>query len=116
TFLISTLAIAGVPLLSAFFSKDEIIGSIYADASTTSWLWIIWVLLVVTAGLTALYMLRLLFVVFFGEPRDPELAAHAHDPPLIMKIPMGILAALAILGGYLAVPDARNVIGDWLAP
>ena len=71
TFFIAALAIAGVPLLSAFFSKDEIIGAIYAHASGAGWLWIVWIFLVITSGLTALYMFRLLFIVFFGESRDP---------------------------------------------
>jgi NADH-quinone oxidoreductase subunit L len=116
TFFIATLAIAGVPLLSAFFSKDEIIGAIYAHASGAWWLWIVWIFLVITSGLTALYMFRLLFIVFFGESRDPGLADHAHDPPMVMKIPMGILAALSIVGGYLWVPDATDYIGNWLSP
>jgi NADH-quinone oxidoreductase subunit L len=116
TFFISTLAISGVPLLSAFFSKDEIIGAIYSNASSSPWLWIVWIFLVITAGLTALYMFRLLFIVFYGESRDPALAHHAHDPPTVMKIPMAILAVGAILGGYLWVPDAKDYIGEWLAP
>ncbi len=116
TFFIAALAIAGVPLLSAFFSKDEIIGAIYAHASGAGWLWIVWIFLVITSGLTALYMFRLLFIVFFGESRDPELADHAHDPPMVMKIPMGILAVLSIVGGYLWVPDGTDYIGNWLSP
>lgn len=115
TFLIATLAISGIPLFSGFFSKDDIIGAIYNQAHHVGWLWIMWILLVVTSGLTALYMFRLLFIVFFGQERDLELAAHAHDPPLVMRVPMVILAALSVVGGYLAVPDAKDEIGNWLA-
>src|SRR5579884_4062246 len=113
-FLIATMAISGVPLFSGFFSKDEIIGNIYFLASHTGWYWAIWILLSVTAGLTALYMFRLLFMVFLGQERDPELALHAHDPPLVMRLPMMILAVLAVIGGYLAFPGAPNWIGNWL--
>src|SRR5579884_949906 len=87
-FLIATMAISGVPLLSGFFSKDEIVGSVYLQAQHVGWLWIIWIMLALTAGLTALYMFRLLFMVFLGQERDPELALHAHDPPLVMRLPM----------------------------
>ncbi len=113
-FLIATMAISGVPLLSGFFSKDEIVGSVYLQAQHVGWLWIIWIMLALTAGLTALYMFRLLFMVFLGQERDPELALHAHDPPLVMRLPMMILAVLAVIGGYLAFPGAPNWIGNWL--
>jgi NADH-quinone oxidoreductase subunit L len=115
TFLIATLALAGVPLFSGFFSKDDIIGAIYSQAGHTSWLWIVWIMLVVTAGLTTLYMFRLVFTVFFGESRDAQLAEHAHDPSVTMRVPMAILAVLAVIGGYLAVPDAKDEIGMWLS-
>jgi NADH-quinone oxidoreductase subunit L len=114
SFLIATLAISGMPPFSGFFSKDEIIGSIYAQAGHIGWLWFIWILLVITAGLTALYMFRLFFLVFLGESRDPELAEHAHDPPMSMRVPMVILAVLSIIGGYWTVPSAWNTVDGWL--
>jgi NADH-quinone oxidoreductase subunit L len=114
TFLIGTLALSGIPPFSGFFSKDDIIGAIFDQAQHTAWLWIIWALLILTAGLTALYMFRLIFLVFFGQEREPALNDHAHDPSLIMKVPMAILAFLAITGGYVAIPGAKDVIGDWL--
>ena len=114
TFLIGCLSISGIPLFAGFFSKDDIIGVIYTQAQHIAWLWIVWLLLVLTAGLTALYMFRLFFLIFSGESRDPELADHAHDPGLAMKIPMAILSVLAVIGGYLAIPDAKDEIGDWL--
>jgi NADH-quinone oxidoreductase subunit L len=114
TFLIATLSIAGIPGFAGFFSKDDIIGAVYHQAQHTAWMWIIWIMLVITAGLTALYMFRLLFLVFSGESRDAALAEHAHDPSFVWKVPMSILAVLAIIGGYLAIPDAKDEIGDWL--
>jgi NADH-quinone oxidoreductase subunit L len=115
TFLIGCISIAGIPLFAGFFSKDEIIGAVYSQAQHIGWLWIIWGMLVATAGLTALYMFRLFFLVFTGESRDPQLAEHAHDPPMVMRIPMAILAVLAVVGGYLSIPGGKDVIGDWLA-
>lgn len=114
TFLIATLSIAGIPGFAGFFSKDDIVGAVYSQAQHTAWMWIIWIMLVLTAGLTALYMFRLLFLVFLGESRDPQLADHAHDPGLVWKIPMSLLTILSIIGGYLAIPDAKDEIGDWL--
>ncbi len=83
TFLIGTLAIAGVPLLSGFFSKDEILGKTYASGQH-----VLWVVGIATAFLTATYMFRLVYLAFFGEPRggDSHAADHgasnnvAHDP------------------------------------
>ena len=114
TFLIACLSISGIPLFAGFFSKDDIIGAIYNQAQHTAWLWIIWVMLVLTAGLTALYMFRLLFLVFLGESRDPELADHAHDPGLAMRIPMGILAVLAVSADTspFPTPKTRSVPGS----
>jgi len=117
TFLIGVLAIIGFPGFSGFFSKEDIIGAVYARAMAgDGWLWLAWALLVISAGVTAAYMFRLFFLVFHGEPRDQALYDHAHDPPLIMQVPMGILAVLAIIGGWLAVPGAYNLMDAWLAP
>jgi NADH-quinone oxidoreductase subunit L len=78
--------------------------------------WIVWALLVITAGLTALYMFRLFFLVFHGEPRDRELYDHAHGPSLPMRVPMAVLAVLSVIGGYLAFPGAYNLMESWLRP
>jgi NADH-quinone oxidoreductase subunit L len=78
--------------------------------------WIVWALLVITAGLTALYMFRLFFVVFHGEPRDRELYDHAHGPSLPMRVPMAVLALLSVVGGYIAFPGAYNLMESWLHP
>lgn len=117
TFFVGVLAIIGTPLFSGFFSKEDVITSAYGRAVGGDAVgWIVWILLVVTAGLTALYMFRLFFVVFHGEPRDRELYDHAHGPSLPMRVPMAILAVLSVIGGYLAFPGAYNFMESWLHP
>jgi NADH-quinone oxidoreductase subunit L len=116
TFLIGVLAILGIPPLSGFFSKEDVIGGAYARAlHGDGWLWVVWALAVFTAFLTAVYMLRLFFLVFHGEPRDRELYDHAHDAGMAMKVPMSILALLSIAGGLLAVPGVWNEMEAWLS-
>ncbi len=101
TFLIGTLAISGVPFFSGFFSKDEILGAIYHSGHTT-----FWIIGVVTAVLTAFYMMRLYILTFEGTPRmTEEIKKHVHESPPTMTVPLIILAILSIFGGYIGVPD-----------
>ncbi|MBV9280758.1 MAG: NADH-quinone oxidoreductase subunit L, partial [Chloroflexi bacterium] len=118
TFLIGVLAIIGTPPFSGFFSKEDVIGAAYSRAlHGDGWLWIVWALTIFTACLTAIYMFRLFFLVFHGEPRDRELYDHAHDAGLAMKVPMGILAVLSIVGGLpLSFPGVYNEMEAWLSP
>jgi NADH-quinone oxidoreductase subunit L len=90
------LAIAGVPPLSGFWSKDAILIAAHAHAP-----WMYWVG-VITAGLTAFYVFRALFLTFFGEYRGK---AHPHESPAIMYMPLVVLALLSVSGGYLPVMD-----------
>lgn len=99
---VGVLAIAGIPPFAGFFSKDEILLAA-AQAS-----WPLYLMAVVTSGLTAFYMARLLFVVFFG-PEKPD--NHPHEAPLSMCIPLGVLGVLAIVGGF--VPYTYH-FGDWV--
>ncbi|MBU6365548.1 MAG: NADH-quinone oxidoreductase subunit L [Gemmatimonadetes bacterium] len=103
TFAIATAAIAGIPGLAGFFSKDEILWYAFASASGGStWRW---ALAAATAALTAFYMTRLLWLVFFGAPRlSAEAAAHVHESPFSMTGVLGVLALLSIAGGYLGIP------------
>ncbi len=113
TFLLGTLAISGVPLLSGFFSKDEILANAFAGGGMWWWL-----LAVLGGGLTALYMSRLLFVVFFGVFRGTEeQRAHLHESPRVMTLPLVVLAVLSVLGGLLNLPHLLHVGGseEWLA-
>jgi len=104
-FLIATLAITGMPLFAGFFSKDEILGRTFARAATVDRYLALWVVGLVTAGLTAFYMFRLLFLAFFGLSRvSPEVEHHIHESPKTMTIPLTILAALSIVGGWFALP------------
>jgi|UniRef100_UPI00404B07EE NADH-quinone oxidoreductase subunit L len=103
TFLIGTLAIAGFPLLSGFYSKDEIIAHTFTHGT---WLY---VALMASAALTAIYMFRLYFVTFFGSFRGThEQEHHVHEGPTSMTLPLIVLAVLSVFGGLLNLP------GIWL--
>jgi NADH-quinone oxidoreductase subunit L len=111
------LAIAGTPLFSGFFSKDEILFQTFNHGGG---LYIfLWIVGLVTAGLTAFYMFRLWFKTFFGAPLYDEHHVHVHESPLVMTIPLGILAVLATIGGYVGIPAAlggHNEIEHFLDP
>jgi NADH-quinone oxidoreductase subunit L len=139
TFLIGALAIAGVPLLSGFFSKDEILYETYASGHTG-----LWIVGLITSLLTAIYMFRLVFLTFHGErrpaaaapahPEEEEPAAHQphgsaapahaaghhlHDAPRPMAIALVVLAIGSILAGYAGFPSALGGSGrfeHFLAP
>lgn len=99
TFLIGTLAISGFPLLSGFFSKDEIIAHAFSHGT---WLY---VALMASAALTAIYMFRLYFVTFFGTFRGThEQEHHVHEGPISMTLPLVVLAVLSVVGGVLNLP------------
>ena len=102
TMLVGCLAIAGVPLLSGFFSKDEILWSAYKVGGYGQ---VVWVMGLVVAGLTAFYMFRLYHMTFSGTFRGTEdQAHHLHESPRTMLIPLEVLAAGSILAGYLGFP------------
>lgn len=116
-FLLGFLAIIGTPLFSGFFSKEDIIGAAYSRAlHGDSWLWLVWGLTIITSGLTALYMFRLLYLVFHGEPRDRDLYDHAHEPTMSMRVPMMVLGVLSVVGGYISIPGGYNELEAWLSP
>jgi NADH-quinone oxidoreductase subunit L len=110
TFLIGCLAIAGIPPLSGFFSKDAILLSAFEHNK------LLYIIGVITAGLTAFYMFRLLFVTFFGGFRGTEEQRHhVHEGPAAMTIPLIILAILSIIGGFVGLPEVFVHGGDKLA-
>jgi NADH-quinone oxidoreductase subunit L len=117
TFFIATLAIAGLPGLSGFFSKDEILWMAFSSERGH---FLIWLVAVVAAGMTAFYMFRALFMTFFGESRvDRHVAHHIHESPKVMTIPLMVLAFLSIVGGYVGIPHVlggANHIHEFLAP
>jgi NADH-quinone oxidoreductase subunit L len=109
TFLIGAAALAGIPFLSGFFSKDAIL--FYALEKQAP----IYVIGIITAFITAFYSFRMVFLAFFGKERDAKLFNHAHESPRVMTIPLIILAAGALLAGYLGLP-AISAIAKWLEP
>jgi len=113
TMFMATLAIAGAPGFSGFFSKDEILN----EAQRVSP--VLWGLGVLTAGLTSFYMFRLLFLTFFGKPQYNEHKVHVHESPKSMTIPLIVLAILSVCGGWMAAPalvGGANHFKDFLAP
>ncbi len=115
TFLVGTLAIAGAPGFAGFFSKDEILAHTWGTGH-----YALWAVGALTAGLTAFYMFRLLFLTFFGELRAaPEIAHDVHESPPVMTVPLVILAALSIVGGWVGLPEGwlwGPAFGRFLAP
>jgi NADH-quinone oxidoreductase subunit L len=95
---IGTLALTGFPLTAGYFSKDAIIESAYASHNPLAFYG--YLLTVIAAGLTAFYSWRLIFKTFHGEPHDHEHYDAAHESPLWMLIPIGVLAAGSILAGF----------------
>ena len=103
TFAIATAAIAGLPPLAGFFSKDEILW--YAFASTRGGSPLLWGVAAATALMTAFYMFRLLWLTFFGASRmSKEVEQHVHESPLSMTGVLALLALLSAVGGLIAVP------------
>jgi NADH-quinone oxidoreductase subunit L len=144
TFLIGSLAIAGVPFLSGFFSKDEILYETFVEGH-----WILWMIGAITSLLTATYMFRLVFLTFHGErrhaaetavPQDDDAShrhatdtshrhdagshrhdagLHLHDAPPAMALALIVLALGSVLAGYVGVPHVlggENRLATWLAP
>jgi len=95
---IGTLALTGFPMFAGYFSKDAIIESAYASHNPLAFYGFL--MTVVAAGLTAFYSWRLMFKTFFGEPHDQDHYEAAHESPLWMLIPIGVLAAGSILAGF----------------
>jgi NADH-quinone oxidoreductase subunit L len=113
TMFMATLAIAGAPGFSGFFSKDEILN----EAQRVSP--VLWGLGVLTAGLTSFYMFRLLFLTFFGAGRYDQHQVHVHESPKNMTVPLIVLAILSVCGGWMAAPQLMggvNHFQQFLAP
>ena len=98
TMLIATLSISGVPFIfSGFWSKDAILGGVLERAMEWNSVhhYILFGMVLLAAGITAFYMFRLIFMTFFGEPRNKEMHDMAHESPLVMTVPLIVLAALS---------------------
>jgi NADH-quinone oxidoreductase subunit L len=118
TFLIATVAIAGLPPLAGFFSKDEILWKAFSHG--TGYGKLLWVLGAVAAFMTAFYMFRLLYMTFFGESRvEPKAAHHLHESPWSMVGPLMVLAFFSVVAGFAGIPEAwwgHNWIHHFLGP
>jgi NADH-quinone oxidoreductase subunit L len=121
----ATFAIAGIPPFAGFFSKDQILWSAWSGGYH-----VLWLIGIITAGMTSFYMFRLWFLTFFGEYRgpNPEAAGHAggshghgtpHESPWVMVAPLMILALLSLVGGWIGVPhvlQGSDHFGSFLSP
>lgn len=105
-FLIGALSISGVPLLSGFFSKDEILVSAWVNGN-----YLLFWIAMITAFLTSFYIFRLFFVIFTGQPKTE---VDSKDSPFSMVLPMGILGVLAVCSGYIQTPWFGSYLGDFL--
>ncbi len=118
TFIMATLAISGIPVWSGFFSKDEILWKAFTAGSPYGMT--LYILGASAAFLTAFYMFRLVFMTFHGESRvEPGVAAHLHESPRSMVIPLVVLAVFSTIAGFAGIPEAwggGNWIHHFLAP
>lgn len=114
TFFIGTLAIIGFPLLSGFFSKDEILAHAFAYSP------LVWVIGLLISMLTAFYMLRLMYLTFHGDFKGTaHQREHLHESPASMTLPLWVLAVLSVVGGALNIPaifNGNHFLSSWLKP
>ena len=115
TFLLGCIAIAGIPPFSGFFSKDEILASAFSKNI------VYWIIGVLTAMMTAFYMFRLYASTFLGNFRGTEEQRHhLHESPPAMTIPLIVLAILAVIGGWVGIPEifikGGHQLAEFLAP
>jgi NADH-quinone oxidoreductase subunit L len=114
TFITASIAIAGIPPLAGFFSKDAILGHAFEYNK------FLWLLGFITAGMTAFYMFRLVNMTFFGHSHvDPHADHHVHESPAAMTVPLIILAVLSFVGGWVGWPESlggSDRFSEFLAP
>jgi len=116
TFLIGAIAIAGLPFLSGFFSKDAILTQAFAHGQ-----YFVWALGILGVVLTAFYMFRLIFLTFHGQERiEPEAKKHLHESPPVMTIPLVLLAFFSVVAGFIGLPvvigKKLNLFNRFLEP
>lgn len=114
TFLLGTIAIAGIPPFAGFFSKDEILAHLYHHDQ------VMWALAILGSALTSFYMFRVFILTFWGEFRGTEKQAHhVHESPWSMTIPLMVLAVFSVGGGLINLPHfagGHEFLATWLAP
>ena len=110
-FLIGTIAIAGIPPLAGFWSKDEIMAHAFVHGYYGLYL-----MAAIGAFLTSFYMFRLTYLTFYGASRvEPEVEHHIHESPQVMMVPLMILAGLAAIGGFVGFPPEHGWFHGFLA-
>jgi NADH-quinone oxidoreductase subunit L len=121
--ILATLAISGIPPLSGFFSKDEILAYAFGRGEHQPIFRLFWAMGLTAALLTAFYMARLVAMTFFGQNRmEPEARKHLHEAPVVMTGPLIILGGLAVGGGWLNLPEQwhewgrPDLLHHWLEP
>jgi NADH-quinone oxidoreductase subunit L len=121
TMFIGSVAIAGIPGLAGFFSKDEILWQTYSSPIGSK---VLYAMGLITAGMTAFYMWRLMYMTFYGNSRvAPEVAAKIHESPPLMTIPLEILAVGSVVAGWVGIPKIWTIFPEsvryfesWLFP
>jgi NADH-quinone oxidoreductase subunit L len=116
TFICGAAALSGLPLMSGFFSKDEILGHTFAHGGLYTVLWGVGVL---TAAMTAYYTWRMVALTFFGKERFDPNQVHVHESPASMTVPLMVLAVLSVFGGLLGLPiviSEHHLLSEWLKP
>src|SRR6266478_2107840 len=121
TMFIGSVAIAGIPGLAGFFSKDEILWQTYSSPIGSK---VLYAMGLITAGMTAFYMWRLMYMTFYGKSRvAPEVAAKIHESPPSMTIPLEVLAVGSVVAGWVGIPKIWTMFPKkvrlfeaWLAP
>jgi NADH-quinone oxidoreductase subunit L len=107
-FVIGGLALAGIPPLAGFFSKDQVLASTFEAGHLT-----LWIVGIITAGITGLYVARAAALTFFGRPRHDR---HPHEAPVLMRVPMIALAVGAVGAGLLGLSSRTGAIQTFLEP
>jgi NADH-quinone oxidoreductase subunit L len=114
TMLIGSLAIAGIIPLSGFWSKDEVLSTAFEAGHLNPMFTLLWAMGILTAGLTAFYMFRMMWLAFYGRPRT-ESAEHAHESPAVMTVPLMVLAVFAAIAGLWLVTSFAGGFGELIA-
>ncbi len=114
TFFIASLAIAGVPPLSGFFSKDLIVFETFREIGIP-----FMIIALIASAMTAIYIFRTVALTFYGKPRYDSAHVHPHESPSTMTVPLIILAILSVIGGFIGIPEFMELptyLKEWLDP
>ena len=112
TMLLGTMAISGIPFFSGFFSKDEILWYAFSSHFGSVWFWGIGFL---TAGLTAFYMFRMVYLTFHGESRlEKHVAENVSESPFSITLPLVVLAILSVFGGFFGIPHIFHILPNYM--